>query len=388
MSSVLGAAAAHRRAGEQQRASLNDTFARLCAIASPSGAERACADAVTAELRALGVEVEEDDAGAQSAGDAGNLLARLPGTGPEWMLLCAHLDTVPLVAVVEPVLRDDGWENANDGILGADNKAAIAVMLELARAHAAAPGAAGLELLFTVGEETSLAGARAFDVSRLRSRFGYVFDHASPIGEVVTASPTHYGLQARLRGVAAHAGIRPEDGRSAIVAAAHAIATMQLGRIDEETTANIGVISGGEAINVVPDECRLEGEARSLDPVRAEATITAMVDRLADASNRPDCECDLDVGVERRFAGYRTPRSSRALRVAEDALRACGYEPRRIATGGASDANAFVPQGVDCLNLANGTERNHQPDERVSVAALEGMLDVAFALAARAGEAP
>jgi tripeptide aminopeptidase len=304
------------------------------------------------------------------------------------MLLCAHLDTVPLVAVVEPVLRDDGWENANDGILGADNKAAIAVMLELARAHAAAPGAAGLELLFTVGEETSLAGARAFDVSRLRSRFGYVFDHASPIGEVVTASPTHYGLQARLRGVAAHAGIRPEDGRSAIVAAAHAIATMQLGRIDEETTANIGVISGGEAINVVPDECRLEGEARSLDPVRAEATITAMVDRLADASNRPDCECDLDVGVERRFAGYRTPRSSRALRVAEDALRACGYEPRRIATGGASDANAFVPQGVDCLNLANGTERNHQPDERVSVAALEGMLDVAFALAARAGEAP
>ncbi|HVS29010.1 MAG TPA: M20/M25/M40 family metallo-hydrolase [Solirubrobacteraceae bacterium] len=367
-----------------ERSRLADTFAELCRIESPFGAERACAERVSAELRELGLEVFEDDAADAGAG-CGNLLVRIPSASAEpsrTLLLCAHLDTVIPAAPIEPVVVDGGWENANAGILGADNKAAVALLLELARRVVrAGPPPVGLELLFTVSEENALVGAKAFDVGKLEAEFGYVFDHASPIGEIVVASPTYYRLVADFRGAAAHAGIRPEDGRSAIAAAARAIAAMSLGRVDPQTTANIGRIEGGSAsTNVVPDRCTIEAEARSLDPATAERTIAEMVDHAQDGANSE--ECDVDVTVEQLFRGYRTPPSATPVVVAEAALKACGYEPRTIVTGGGSDANAFEAAGLRCVNLANGTERNHEPTERVSVAALEGMLDVALALLA------
>ena len=367
-----------RRATDAQREQLHSTFAALCRIASPSGHERACGEWVAAELRAIGLEVEEDRGYAGS--DAGNLFTRIPGSGPESLLLCAHLDTVPPTAPLEPVLVDDGWENASDGILGADNKAAVAVLLELARrlTQRGAPAEAGLELLFTVSEENGLHGAKAFDASRLRSAFGYVFDHATPIGEIVVASPTYDQIVAEIRGRAAHAGIRPEEGRSAIEVAARAIAAMRLGRLDAETTANVGTISGGTATNVVPERCTIEAEVRGLDDLRVEQIVTELIDHLQDAANAG--ECDLDVTVEVMFRAYRCKPRAREVTVAEAALRTCGYEPRHITTGGGSDANALRVGGLACTNLANGTERNHEPDERVSVDALEGMLEVAIAL--------
>jgi tripeptide aminopeptidase len=376
-----------RRATDAQRARLHETFAELCRIESPSRRERRCSDRVSADLRGIGLEVEEDDAGPKVGSDSGNLLARIPGAGAESILFCAHLDTVPPPAAIEPVLVDGGWENANDGILGADNKAAVAVMLELARRLAAAPAPpVGIELLFTVCEEISLLGAKEFDVSRLHSGFGYVFDHASPIGQIVTSSPTYHRIIADFRGRAAHAGIRPEDGRSAIAAAAKAIAAMRLGRIDAQTTANVGTISGGTAANVVAERCRLEAEARSLDADRVEALVTEIVDHCNDAAG--GAECDLDLTVERMFDGYRTKPSAPHTALAERALRACGYEPQPIVTGGGSDANAFEAAGFPCANLANGTERNHEPGERVSVDALEGMLEVAIALVDEAAVKP
>ena len=378
------------RVDSLERRFLSGTFAELCRIESPSGRERACAERVRAELGALGVSVEEDGAGPLTGSDCGNLLARISAAGASaaapatdakrMLLLCAHLDTVPLQAPIEPVLVDGVWENANEGILGADNKAAIAVMLALAR-HVVRDGApVDLELLFTVGEETALAGARALDASCLRSDFGYVFDHASPIGEVIVASPTHFRLEASFRGVAAHAGIRPELGRSAILAAARAIASMRIGRVDEETTVNVGTVSGGTAMNVVPDHSSFVAEVRSLSEERAEAMVAEVVDRVHEAANMPDCDCDADVAVERMFSGYRLPPSAPAVRAAEASLRACGHEPLRIASGGASDANALIAKGLQTVNLANGTERNHEPGERVSEAALEQMLGVALAL--------
>jgi tripeptide aminopeptidase len=335
----------------------------------------------------MGIGVEEDDAGAQVGSDAGNLLARVPGTGPNSLLICAHLDTVPAVAPIEPVIVDGGWENANDAILGADNKAAVAVALELVRRVTSAPSPpeVGIELLFTVCEEVALRGAKAFDHTKLISRFGYVFDHASPIGEIVLASPTYYRIIADVHGRAAHAGIRPEVGRSAIAAAAKGIAAMRVGRLDPETTANVGTISGGTNANVVPEHCRIEAETRSLDRARAEAVATEMIDHLQEAADA--AECDLDVTVERMFDGYRTRPRDPQVALAERALRGCGYEPEHIATGGGSDANALVAEGFPCTNLANGTERNHEPGERVSVDALEGMLEVAIALIDEAGNA-
>jgi tripeptide aminopeptidase len=368
-----------RRATEAERERLHETFAALCRIESPSGRERSVADWLTEQLRALGLEVHEDDSGPGAGSDAGNLLARIPGRGAGSVLLCAHMDTVPLAAAVEPVLVDGRWENANDGIVGADNKSAIAVILELARrAVAGDPPPVGIEILFTVCEEVSLRGSREFDTSRLHSAFGYVFDHATPIGEIVVASPTHYRIIAELRGRAAHAGVRPEVGRSAVVAAAKAIAAMRLGRLDAETTANVGLIAGGSAINVIPERCRIEAEVRSLDADRASTVTTELVDHLQDAANA--VECDLDVNVERMFAGYRTKPRAPQLAAAERALRACGYEPRHIESGGASDANSLEADGFACTCLADGVEHNHEPGERVSAQDLEMMLDIAITL--------
>jgi tripeptide aminopeptidase len=373
-------------ASEGERRRLHDTFAALCRIPSPSGSERRCADAVAAELRGLGLAVAEDDAGAAIGGDCGNLLVRIPGAGERSLLFCAHLDTVPAVAPIEPIVRDGGWENANEAILGADNKVAVAMMLALAHRLTAAPSAVGVELLFTVGEELALAGAKEFEVGILRSRLGYTFDSAAPVGGVVVASPTHYRITAELRGVAAHAGLRPETGRSAIVAAARAIANMRLGRIDSQSTANIGTIEGGSAANVVPDRCRVLGEARSLEGARAEELASEIVECLTDAANDPECECDLDVTMERQFDGYRVRPSAAEVALAFDALRDCGYEPQPTTGGGGSDANVLRARGLAVLNLANGTERNHEPGERVSTAALEGILEVALALLERASD--
>ncbi len=381
---------------------LNGTFAELCRIDSPSGSERRCAERVIAELRPLGLQVIEDDAAPRAGSDCGNLLVRIPAAARETvaggdapgagsrpsLLLCAHLDTVPLQAPVEPVLVDGYWENANEGVLGADNKAAIAVLLALAR-HVHREGApVDVELLFTVCEETALAGARAFDASCLHSQFGYVFDHASPIGEVVVESPTHMRVEASFRGAAAHAGLRPEQGRSAILAAARAVCAMPHGRVDAHSTVNVATISGGSAINVVPEHCALLAEVRSLDGPRAEALAGELVDRAHEAANLPECECDVDISVQRTFAGYRLPANAPVVQVAESALRACGHEPVRISSGGASDANALVAQGLPVVNLANGTERNHEPGERVSVLALDQALDVALALLDAAALSP
>jgi len=376
-----------RPASEAERARLNETFAELCRISSPFGSERVIADDVTARLRAMGLDVEEDDAAGPAQAGAGNLLARITprasvagqAEGERWILLCAHLDTVEQTAPIDPVVVDGGWENANDGILGADNKAAVAVILEVARRATVEGTPVGIEILFTVAEENGLLGAAHFDASRLRSEFGYVFDHATPIGEVVTASPTYYRVGAEFHGRAAHAGIRPEEGRSAILAAALAIAAMPAGRIDAETTANVGSVTGGVgSTNVVAERARLLAEARSIDPEKAETTVARMIDAITDGA--ATAECDVDITTKRLFSGYRQRPSSPAVVAAEGALRACGYEPRRIATGGGSDANALELAGLPCVNLANGTERNHEPTERVSVAALEGMLDVVLAL--------
>jgi tripeptide aminopeptidase len=289
---------------------------------------------------------------------------------------------VPETGKIEPVIVDGGWESAGETILGADNKAAVAVILELARRCAVEGSPVGLELLFTVSEENALAGAKAFDVGALRSDWGYVFDHASPIGEIIVAAPTYYRIEAVFRGRTAHAGIRPEDGRSAIEAAARAIAAMRLGRIDAETTANIGTISGGQdgGTNIVAGRCEIVGEARSLAAEKAEAVVAELIGHIHDAANTPACFCDVDVTTQCLFDGYRHPANAPAVLAAEAALQACGYTTTRRPTGGGSDANAFEAGGLHVTNLANGTERNHEPGERVSVAALEGMLDVAFAL--------
>ena len=377
-------ATAAPRASSEERERLLDDFERLCRIESPSLSERAATDDVARELRAVGVEAAEDASGSATGSDSGNLLARLPGPeGARSVLLCAHLDTVPLAAPVDPVLDNGMFRNANDGILGADNKAAVAVLLGVARRLAREPMGVGVELLFTTAEELALRGVKEVDRSTLRSEFGFVFDHASPIGELIVGSPTYLRLEASFTGTAAHAGIRPEEGRSAIVAAARAISSMDLGRLDDASTANAGVIEGGSAANVVAERCRVELEARSLDAARAQTLIASMVDACVEAA--ADLECDVETDVDELFRGYRLKRGAAPVQAAWAALEALGIEPECVASGGGSDANALIAMGLPMVNVANGTERNHQPDECVSVAALETMLNVTLGIVDRCG---
>lgn len=344
------------------------------------------ADTIVAELRALGLEVSEDDAAGPAEAGAGNILARLPGRGKDWVMFCAHIDTVPHTGHIEVVESDGVFRSAGETILGADNKAAVAVFMELVARHAAEPPPVGIELLLTVAEEQGLRGAKAFDTSTLRSRCGFVLDHASDIGEVIVSSPTQQRVLADFHGVEAHAGIRPEDGSNAIVAAAAAIARMELGRLDEETTANVGVISGGTSGNVVPGHCALVAEARSLGSERAAEVAGSLSDACAWGASEHGC--DADVRIEELFRGYRIEPSSPALALAEAGLRRAGFEPERTATGGGSDANALIVDGFDCVLLANGTEANHTPDEAVSARNLDAMLEVCEGIVAEAATGP
>jgi tripeptide aminopeptidase len=364
-------------------ARLQERFAHLCEIPSPTGSERAVADAVLAELRGLGIDVAEDDAAEAAGAGAGNLIARVPGSGKGWAMFCAHLDTVPVTGPIETELADGVYRSRGETILGADNKAAVAVLVELAARHAARAPGAGIELVFTVAEEEGLRGAGELELSALRSPVGFVLDHASPIGELITAAPTHQRLVAAFEGFEAHAGIGPEAGHSAIEAAAAAVSAMSLGRLDPETTANVGVISGGTASNVVAGHCTIEAEARSLDDGRVAEVMAALVDACAWAASERSCDVDLDVSEV--FRGYRRSSGSPAVRLAREALERCGHQPREVASGAGSDANALLARGFECVLLANGTEANHTPQESVAARRLPEMLAVCEAIVDLAG---
>ena len=356
-------------------------FLELCSIPSAPGDERAVADHVTAYLRRLGLEVEEDRAGAQIGSNAGNLYCRLPGgaNGGTPVFLCAHLDTVPPQGPLEPVVVDGVVRNAGGTILGGDNKGAVVSMLEAAR-RVVQEGRShsGIELVFTLKEEVGLLGAGAFDHTRLQAELGFVYDQAGPIGEIVLGAPWGRTISARFHGRAAHSGIAPEDGRSAIAAAARAIADLRVGRIDDETTANVGLVSGGTARNVVPEWCTLEAEARSHDPAKLADLVQEMLDSFAFGASLGDCTVETDVSES--YPGYRFRRGEPVVELAALALERCGHDVSFSLTGGGADANVFNARGIPCLNLANGMAEIHTPNEHFAVADLEGMVDVTLEL--------
>jgi tripeptide aminopeptidase len=365
-----------------------DLFLELAAIDSPPGQERTVADRVIAELRSIGLEVAEDDAGAQIDATSGNLLCRLPGRngGGTPIFFCAHLDTVPPQGPLEPVVGEDGIvRNAGGTILGADNKSAVASMIAAAR-RIVAEGRphAGVELLFTPKEEVGLLGAGAFDHTTLEAELGFVYDQAAPIGDVIMGAPYGRTIGVRFHGRPAHSGMVPEEGRSAIAAAARAIADLRLGRIDEETTANVGLINGGSARNIVPEWCELAAEARSHDARKLADLVQEMLDTFAFAASVT--ECTLETDVSETYQGYRFKDSDPIVQLARVALERCGYELVPTLTGGGADANVFNMRGLPCLNLANGMAEIHTADEHIAVADVEAMVDVTLALvdAARA----
>jgi tripeptide aminopeptidase len=362
-------------------------FTELAALPSPPGDERVVADRVTAYLRDLGLAVDEDDAGTRIGSNAGNLYARIAPTGEGGtpLFFCAHLDTVPPEGEIEPVIEDGVIRNTAGTILGADNKAAVAAMLEATRRVLSENlPHGGIELLFTPKEETGLHGAAAFDQEQLQARIGYVYDQAAPIGEVILGAPFAHSMEVRFHGRAAHSGMYPEEGRSAIAAAAKAIADLKLGRIDEDSTANVGLISGGTAGNIVPEWCSFLAEARSHDQQKLADLVREMLEAVTFAAGLEDCQVETE--VHKSYSGYRFKRDDFVVRLACSALEQAGYEPSFKLSGGAADANVFNERGLACVNLANGMAEIHTPDEHIAVTDLERMVDVTLALVAAARE--
>lgn len=363
---------------------LRDLFVRLAGIRSPSREERDLADVVTRFLRDVGLEVKEDDSAAVTGCACGNLIVRLPGRGEGTPLaLCAHLDTVPLdraptVVVDDGVVRSDGQT-----ILGADDKAAVAALLMVVRDLAREAPAADLEVVFTAGEEIGLQGAKALAPDALSAATLFVLDSEGAPGTVITNAPTLKAVNAEFRGIAAHAGIEPESGRSAVLAAARAVTGMQLGRLDHETTANVGIIQGGSAVNVVPGHCLVRGEVRSRDEAKLAAQLEQVLEAVALAA--AETGVDVDVDVHEDYRGYRHAPDALPLRIAAAAMAEMGLEERLIGGGGGSDSNVFNARGLPAVTLGVGFEHVHSPREQITLAYLEQMYHLAHALVRAAG---
>jgi len=359
------------------RERLSELFIELARIPSPSRCERLVADAVIARLGALGVAVHEDATGKTIGGDCGNLwcVVGSPQAEPR-LALGAHLDTVMPSPPIEPVLGDDGvFRNARDGVLGADDKAAIAVLVHavelLTESRASFPA---FELFFTVCEEQGLVGVKHLDESALRSPMAVVMDSSGPVGGITVRAPSQQIIRARFKGHAAHAGVEPEKGRSAIQAAAKAVAAMDLGRLDEETTANIGIINGGVATNVVPESCEIEGECRSHDEARLADVAADMVDAVQHAA--AEVGVDVEVSLVREFRSFALDGRAPIVRLGKAAVAALGLTPRLLTAGGGSDANVLNERGIPTINLDVGMMRVHSPEEYVALDDLEHLCEV------------
>jgi tripeptide aminopeptidase len=370
------------------RERLSDLFVMLAGIPSPSRSERAVADAIIALLGRIGFTATEDETGKAIGGDCGNLVCTvgLEATAP-CLALGAHMDTVALAAGIDPVLDAEGrFTNRNEGILGADDKAAIAALLHAAELLAGSGEPfATFELFFTVCEENGLVGAKHLAPGALRSPVAVVLDSSGPVGGIVTRAPSQKIIRARYKGLAAHAGLEPELGRSAVQAAAKAVAAMELGRIDAQTTANIGTIRGGVATNIVPDACELAGECRGHDEGRLANVAAGMVDALHQGAMESGVDVQVDLIDE--FRAFHLNDDSTVVKLARSAITAAGLEPESQMAGGGSDANVLNAQGIPTVNLAAGMMRVHSAQEYIALDELEKLCAVVLQLVAAAGAA-
>ncbi len=351
---------------------LLQTFLRLVRISSPSGAEEEVASAIGQELSSMGLQGERDA--------AGNVLARLDGIGStgEPLLLTAHMDTVQPCDHIVPTITGELITSDGRTILGADDKAGVAVILEALRVLLEEKTAhRPIEALFTVREESSLGGAKAVAPTWLRARMGIGLDTGGPQGILIASAPSHNTLVASIHGRAAHAGVNPEDGVNAILVAAEAIAAMPLGRIDAETTANIGVISGGLATNIVPELVTLHGEARSRDMAKLEAVTRDMVQALERTAEAH--EATVEVQITREYDAYRFDEHTPIIRLVSAAMRSIGIEPILKATGGGSDANVFNAAGILTVQISAGMAAVHTCQEHVALSDMVTATQVVLA---------
>jgi tripeptide aminopeptidase len=354
-----------------QKERLKNLLIELIRIDSPSRKERAVAMRLKRETEELGGKVWIDDAGDKVGGNVGNLIAQFPGTvqaAP--LLLSAHMDTVMPGEGVVPVLDGDILRTDGRTVLGGDDKSGVAIICEVLRVLRQNRIPHGdIDVVFTICEEAGLIGAKCLDVSRLRARTGLVLDSDS-VGFLFTRAPAANRMEFHVRGLAAHAGVCPEKGINAIQVAAQGLSRMKLGRIDHETTANIGIVQGGTAVNIVPESVVLKGEARSHDEKKLEEQTRHMLECLREAAAANAREIDgkrhppsVEAKIERDYDRMDVKNDATIVRLVLDAARNLGLEVKTTATGGGCDANVLNKKGLEVANLATGMREIHTVHE-------------------------
>ncbi|MFF2090210.1 M20/M25/M40 family metallo-hydrolase [Paenibacillus sp. NPDC058174] len=364
-------------------------FMELVQVDSETRHEQEISRVLRKKFEELGLTVEEDDAAARTGHGAGNLFLLLEPSGAEsapTILFTCHMDTVTPGVGIKPQLDDDGYIRS-DGttILGADDKAGIAALLEAIRVLKEQQIPHGrIQFVITVGEESGLVGAAAIDPARLLADFGYAIDSNGAIGDIAIAAPAQAKVTIKLHGKSAHAGVNPEDGISAIQVASKAISRMPLGRIDKETTANIGRFEGGGATNIVCDFVRLDAEARSIVQEKLERQLDAMREAVESAAK--DCGAKGEFESSIVYPAYAHDEQSHVVQVAQAAARAIGLEPRGFHSGGGSDANIFNGLGLPTVNLAVGYEHIHTTKEQIKVSNLVKVTELVVSVIQQAAK--
>jgi tripeptide aminopeptidase len=355
---------------------IKNLLLELVQIDSHSRKERNVAERIKKYCEEMGAEVEIDDAGAKVGGDSGNVIARFKGTidGAEPIMMSAHMDTVVPGEGVKPIIEGDIIRSDGTTVLGGDDKSGCAVIIETIRClkEQNIPHT-DIEAVFSICEEVGLLGAKNLDVSKIRSKFGIVFDSDDP-GFLFTKGPSANHLEFAVHGLESHAGVAPEEGISAIKISAEAICDMNLGRIDHETTANIGVIEGGKATNIITNLVTLKGEARSLSEEKLKAQCDHMVKCFEDAASKYEVTVEgkttkawVESSVTPEYYAMDVPDDSHVVQLVIKAASRMGLEVKTMASGGGCDANIFNKRGIECANLGTGMRAIHTVNEWLDV---------------------
>ncbi|RYG74952.1 M20/M25/M40 family metallo-hydrolase [Lentibacillus lipolyticus] len=367
---------------------LIDEFFELVQIDSETGYETEIADVLTKKFTELGLDVTEDDSKEQTGHGAGNLICTLKGTkeNADPIYFTSHMDTVVPGKGIKPSIEDGYIVSDGTTILGADDKAGLAAILEAIRTLQQNDVEHGdIQFVITVGEESGLVGAKALDGSLLHANYGYAIDSNGAVGDIIVAAPTQAKIHAVMKGKTAHAGLAPEKGVSAITLAAKAIAKMPLGRIDDETTANIGRFEGGKQTNIVADHVEILAEARSLDPEKMKKQVAEMKEVFEDVATNYGGSADVDVKI--MYPGFKQDEGDKVVEVARNAAKAVGRDSTLQASGGGSDANVISGLGIPTVNLAVGYEEIHTTNERIAVDELVKITELVTAIVQKAANA-
>lgn len=360
---------------------LINEFLSLVQIDSETKHERVIADVLIDKFRELGVDVEEDDSQEVTGHGAGNLICTLPGTEAncEPIYFTAHMDTVVPGKNIKPSIEGDYIVSDGTTILGADDKAGIAAILEAIRTIQESNLPHGdLQFIITVGEESGLVGAKALNKDKIKAKFGYALDSNGTVGDIIVAAPSQAKLTVNIQGKTAHAGVEPEKGISAITLAAKAISNMKLGRIDDETTANIGRFAGGKQTNIVCDHVEIIAEARSLKENKLAKQVEHMKETFENTAKKLGGHADVKVDI--MYPQFSQQKDDQVVKVAEKATEKLGLTSRLLTSGGGSDANIFAGAGIPTVNLAVGYEEIHTTNERMPINELVNITKLVTAI--------